>query len=147
MKEEKHGFKTKKVTLLKSRMSDMKDIVKLYQRETPQERKRLEEDWKNMIQNSQNDFTNVIFVIRDKSHKAIGLLETESDNGKAFEVGIWIPNQAKRIQYLDHIKESFLEWGEEETDMDSITSIKVLREMTKNPAEAKFDVIAKDIFF
>ena len=147
MQEEKYGFKTKKVTLLKARMSDVKDIVKLYQRKTPQERKKLDINWRFMIQNAESDFTNVIFVIRDKCRRTIGLLEIETDDGKAFEVGIWIPNQAKQVQYLDHIKDSFLEWGEEETAMDSITSIKVLREMTKNPAEAKYDVIAKDIFF
>lgn len=147
MKEEKYGFKTKKVTLLKVRMSDVKDIVKLYQRQTPHERKKLEVNWQYMIQNSEDDFKNVIYVIRDKCKKAIGLLETETDDGMVFEVGIWIPNQAKQAEYLEHIKESFLEWAEEETSMDSISSIKVLRKMTKNPAEAKYDVIAKGIFF
>ena len=147
MKEEKYGFKTKKVTLLKARMSDVKDIVKLYQRKTPQERKKLEENWSYMIQKSKDDFTNVMFVIRDKCFRTIGLLETETDDGKAFEIGIWIPNQAKQVQFLEHIKDSFLEWAEEETSMDSISSIKVLRKMTKNPAEAKYNVIAKGIFF
>lgn len=147
MEEQKYGFQTKKITVLKARMSDVEDIVKLYQRNIPKDRKKLEVNWKHMIQNSVSDFTNVIFVIRDKCCKTIGLLETETDDGKTFEVGIWIPNQAKQVQYLDHLKDSFLEWGEEDSPMDSIIAIKVLRKMMRNPAEAKYDVIAKDIFF
>ena len=147
MEEQKYGFETKKITVLKARMSDVEDIVKLYQRNIPKDRKKLEVNWTNMIRDSQNDFTNVIFVIRDKCCKPIGLLETETDDGKNFEVGIWIPNQAKQVQYLNHLKDSFLEWGEENSPMDSIIAIKVLRRMMRNSAYAEYDVIAKDIIF
>lgn len=146
--QQDYGFQTiKKVTFLKAKQSDVKDIVKLYRRNTYQRRQTLLDGWCNLIKKSQKDFNNVVFVIRDKCNHLIGLLEMETDDGKNFDIGIWIPNKAKQTQYLNHIKESFLEWVEDETAIEKIKSIKVLREMKENPGDTEFDVIGNDITF
>lgn len=147
--QQDYGFMTnKKMTILKAKISDISDIAKLYRRENYKEKQHVVNGWKGLIAMSQNDFTNVIFVIRDKCQHVIGLLEMEeTEKAKNFDVEIWIPNKAKQTQYLEHIKESFLEWVEDETDIEVISAIKVIKEMKKNPQEIQYETIGDSIVF
>lgn len=147
--QEEYGYMTRKFTVLLVKKADIKDIVKLYQRKTAEENNELFFNWEKLIKNTNKDnFGSPVFVIRDKSKKIIGILEADSDDAKSFEIGIWIPNKAKQVMYLDDIKDSFIEWIElGETPIERIISMKVLHKMEKDPRMTKYDIIQEEIIF
>lgn len=134
-----YGYETKKLKVLKAERGDEKAIANLYIDRTIEEKKLIQLNWEKIITDSKDDFVkDVVYVLKDKCNKIIGLVETESeDNKESIEIGFWIPNLAKRATYLNELQDSFIEWCEEEGYL-YIKEIKLLIEMTRQPKDAKY---------
>lgn len=80
--------------------------------------------WLKRIEYNEDDYwRDVIYVIRDRCKKIIGILETLSDDGIKVEVQIWIPNNFKRAELLEDVVESLKEWLIEQEEYEEITKI------------------------
>lgn len=82
------------------------------------------ERWLQRIKLNKDDYyKHVIYVVRDRSRKAIGILETLSDDGLKTEMQIWIPSEFKRHEFLEEVVESMKEWLAEYEEYEEVTKI------------------------
>ena len=80
--------------------------------------------WLERIELNKDDcYKDVIYVIRDRCKKIIGILETLSDDGIKVEAQIWIPDNFKRAELLEDVVESLKEWLIEQEEYEEITKI------------------------
>ena len=138
-----HGFMTRRLTVFKAYKEDAKDISRLYGIPIIAKRKIIEENWRRLLEEGENDFyKDVTFVVRDRSDKVIGVVETESSDQESISIGIWIPNDSKRRRYLTEIIESMEEWCE----IDNYRMISVIRLITGvNTSKIIFKEIKRNI--
>ena len=122
---EKFGFRTRRFSILKAYEEDAAAISKLYTVPFPKMRTTTESNWKEELKRMENDFyKDVIFLLRDRAKKVLGVVNTMSKDGCTVEIGIWIPNKFKRELYLDELVDSMIEWSEAD-EYDKISSIQV----------------------
>lgn len=123
---EKFGFRTKRLSVLKAHEEDAKEISKLYRNQSAKQRRIIECNWRRELRKATEDFyRDVTFLIKDKCNKAIGLVETESEDGETVKIGIWFPNKAKESSYLNELVDAMIEWSEEE-EYTAISGIQLI---------------------
>lgn len=91
---------------------------------TDKEIENCQKRWLDRIRGSEEDYyKDVIYVVRDKNKKMVGVLETLSEDGREVEVQIWIPQEFKRKEFLEEVVESVKEWLILEEKYEEITKI------------------------
>lgn len=110
---EKFGFYTKRLRVLKAHEEDAQEISKLYRNQSAKQRRVIESNWRRELRKAAEDFyRDVTYLVKDKSNKLIGIVETESEDGETVNIGIWFPNKAKETSYLNELVDSMIEWSQ-----------------------------------
>ena len=123
-KDNRFGFKTRKLWVLKAERKDADEIAKFYAGFGLKRQKEIAQNWKKMIEDRGDDCCKeVAMIVRDKCKKAIGLVETVSQDGERVGISIWIPNPIKKVNYQKALIDSMIEWCEDYSDYEVISVI------------------------
>ena len=91
---------------------------------TDKEIENFKDKWLIRIKDARDDYSkDVIYVVRDRSKKIVGIIETLSDDCFDVEVQIWITQEFKRNELLEEVVESMKEWLIDEEGYGKITKI------------------------
>lgn len=124
---EEFGFQTRRLTVLKAHEEDTKVMCRIYLSQQDVPKVISEEKLKQCMKEAEDDFyQDVSFLIKDKAKKVIGLAETKSEDRKTVEIGIWIPNRAKRTTYLTELIDSMIEWCRDYECYETISKIQLI---------------------
>lgn len=128
---EKFGFETKRLSVLKAYEEDTKIMCRMYLNQ-PQVPPMIDEKiLKQCMKEAENDFyQDVTFLIRDKANKVIGMAETKSKDRVNVEIGIWIPNYAKRTTYLKGLIDAMVEWCRDYEKYHLISRINLIQQIS-----------------
>ena len=136
---EKFGFYTKRLRVMKAYEEDAEEISKLYRNKSAEQRRVIESNWRRELRKATKDFyEDVPYLVKDKSNKLMGIVETESEDGETVNIGIWFPNKAKEISYMNELVDSMIEWSKTD-NYKAISGIQRIDEV--NPS----GVVATDI--